>query len=278
MRLHRRPQAWLIALLALLGARHATAQAAHSPTAQAESSATAAARAAHERGLAAREKGDWQAARESFLEAWGHKRHWEIAVNLGEAEMKLGRWDDAVLHLSFVVADPGFLKRSPQLVEQERKQISAWLTEAESKIEARRRASEEERTDTAPPRRWVWIAGTFAGLAAVSLVSGGVVHAMAQGQVGEVAASLQTLPGQTGDPAAVRCAGDADATCRLNVERLRSADSMQSAATALFVTAGALAAATAALAVLWPSRRGDAPVVAPAVSAGGAGIAFSAAW
>ena len=277
MRQQRRPRVWPIVLLALFGASgSALAQAPAGASAQPPDGATAAARAAHERGLDAREKGDWPAAYEAFLSAWGHKRHWEIAVNLGEAEMQLGKYEDAVEHLSFTLKEPGFLQRSPQLVQSETAQISAWIADAESKLRARRAA--EVKVGSPPPRPWIWIAGAGAGLTTVSLVSGSILYAMAQSRVGEVNASLGTLPGQSGDPASVRCAGDASSTCRINRDRLRAADSMQSAGTGLFVTAGLVAAATAAAVVLWSDRRERGPVVAPVVSATGAGLSLSGAW
>lgn len=291
MRLHRRPHAWLIVSLALLGGGgRALAQAPRpgAPAAQAGDTGTAAARAAHERGLAARARGDWPAAYAAFVEAWERKHHWEIAVNLGEAEMVLGKYEDAVEHLSFAAGEPGFQRRSPDLVDVERQQISAWLESARGKIEARRRAAAavpapapEEGpppASTAAPRTWLWIAGVGAGLSATGIVSGATALAMSGGKVGEVEASLRGLPGNPGDPASVRCAGAAAATCHANEDRLRSADSLRSAATALFVTAGAVALTATVLAVLWPDRKQGAPVLAPVVSGGGAGFSLAAAW
>ncbi len=288
MRLHRRPHAWLIVSLALFGGGgRALAQSSHpgAPAAQARDAGTAAARAAHERGLAARARGDWPAAYAAFVEAWEHKHHWEIAVNLGEAEMVLGKYEDAVAHLSFAAGEPGFQGRSPHLVEAERQQISAWLEAARGKIEARRPAAAAPGPDEGPspasttaPRTWLWIAGVGASLSATGIVSGAAALAMAGGKVGEVEASLRGLPGNPGDPASVRCAGAAAATCDANEDRLRSADSMRSAATALFVTAGAVALTTTVLAVLWPDRKQGAPVLTPVVSRGEAGFSLAAAW
>lgn len=264
------------------------AAAAQAPKARSldEAAETAAARAAHLRGLAAREKGDWPEAYSAFLEAWTHKHHWEIAVNLGEAEMRQAKYEDARSHLLFARAEPGFLERSPELVTEETRQIDAWVADADAKIAAareraaRERAARERAAREAPPRRpWPWIVGVGGGLFATAVVSGGVMTAMANGKVAEVDASLQALPGKTGDPASVRCDGAAAAaTCGANQERLRSADSMQSAATGLFVTAGVVAAATAVLAVAWPERREGAPVVAPVIEKTGAGVAVSASW
>lgn len=277
MRLGRRPWGWL-PVLAVLFAASRPAAAQEAPPAPDPAAETAAARAAHLRGLDAREKGDWPAAREAFLEAWSHKHHWEIAVNLGEAEVRLGEYEEARGHLDFARSDPGFLDRSPELVAEESKQISAWIAEADAKIaEARKRAAAPP--PPAPRRAWPWIVGVGGGLFATAAVSGGVMMAMANGKVGEVTASLQALPGKSGDPASVRCDGSAAAaTCGANEERLRSADSMQSAATALFATAGVVAAATTVLAVVWPERRAGAPIVAPVVGKEGGGVAVAASW
>jgi hypothetical protein len=274
MRLHRGPRPWLVAGIALITWSGAALGQAPAPAGK---DATAAARAAHERGLAARQRRDWPAAHAALVEAWGHKRHWEIAVNLGEAEMELGRYEDAAEHLTFAMNEPGFLRRSPELVEAERSQISSWLKEAEAKIEAHR-SRRAAPPDRAQPRPWAWIAGVGGGMSVLGLVSGGALFAAAEGKVDEVTTSLRALPGQTGAPASVRCAGAGEVTCRLNEDRLRSADSMQQAATTLFVTAGAVALAATVLAVLWPDRKEGAPVVVPAVSPGSAGLAASASW
>jgi hypothetical protein len=46
-------------------------------------------------GTRALEAGRWEQARASFLAAWALKKHWQIAANLGDAEMKLGHYADA---------------------------------------------------------------------------------------------------------------------------------------------------------------------------------------
>ncbi|MEZ4310389.1 MAG: hypothetical protein R3F14_20295 [Polyangiaceae bacterium] len=65
-----------------------------------------------------------------------HKRHWEIAVNLGEAEMRIGRYEAAVEHLSLALNDPGFARRSKTHVDSERQPISEWIAEGHLPDEA----------------------------------------------------------------------------------------------------------------------------------------------
>src|SRR5262249_25066985 len=125
-----------LALALALATRAAVAQPppVSTGTARADDDGTAAARAAHLRGIAARKRGDFAAAYENFLSAWQKKRHWEIALNLGEAEMKLGKYEDAVQHLTFALSDPGFSARSPDLVTKEREEVSGWIEEASSRV------------------------------------------------------------------------------------------------------------------------------------------------
>jgi hypothetical protein len=49
-------------------------------------------------------RGQWEASRRAFLEAWKRKQHHAVAANLAEVEVKLGLWRDAAEHLKFALA------------------------------------------------------------------------------------------------------------------------------------------------------------------------------
>ncbi|MEZ4310390.1 MAG: hypothetical protein R3F14_20300 [Polyangiaceae bacterium] len=104
------------------------------------------------------------------------------------------------------------------------------------------------------------------------------MSAMAQDKVNEVKVLSTTLPGRPGEPASVRCAGDAAATCVANEERLRTADSLRSAGVGLLVTAGAVMVASAVIAVVGWKRGKPAAVVVPTAGPGAAGVVVSASW
>lgn len=63
--------------------------------------ATSAATRHYELGLAAARQGRWQQARDFFDKAWRLKQHYQIAANLGMAELKLGRHREAAIHLTY---------------------------------------------------------------------------------------------------------------------------------------------------------------------------------
>jgi len=58
-------------------------------------------------GNALFKKGDYGRARAAYLAAFALKRHWQIAGNLGDCEMKLGMFRDAAEHLAFAVREAG---------------------------------------------------------------------------------------------------------------------------------------------------------------------------
>lgn len=64
-------------------------------------------------GLKAAEAGRWDEARESFLRAWGARKHWQIAANLGRAEIMLKKHRDAAEHLTY------FLRNAPRETSKE---------------------------------------------------------------------------------------------------------------------------------------------------------------
>ncbi len=64
-----------------------------------------AARALYTRGAEHVERKDWKKAYVVLIEAWNIKRHWQIAMMLGWAEMELGKTRSAVEHLTMAAAD-----------------------------------------------------------------------------------------------------------------------------------------------------------------------------
>jgi hypothetical protein len=300
MSVHRRASVWIGILPLIGGASLAHAQpsppttaapvhsAAPSPSAAAgsvdgaaEAEAAAIARAAHLRGLAAREDDDWHRARAAFAEAWAHKRHWEIAINLGEAEMRTSRYEEAIGHLGYVLQEAGFLDRSPDLVEKEKATVLEWLAEARIKLEAQRAARTVPPKAAPPPpaplsRTWQLGVGVGAGLTVAGIVTSAVLLASASSKIDGVKSSLEALPGRPGDPGSVRCQGAGEAVCASNVERLRSADAMQAAGGGILLTSGLIAAATVVISALGTKR--SALMAAPAAGNGTVGLAVVGAW
>jgi hypothetical protein len=85
------------------------------------------ARARFNEGVALARRKDWPRAYTAFLEAWRLKEHPQIALNLGRAEIEIGKYYDATEHLSYCVshAEPG----DPDL-----KLAREFLAEAEKKV------------------------------------------------------------------------------------------------------------------------------------------------
>ena len=67
--------------------------------------ATQAAKEFVRQGTAEYTKQHWEAARVSFLKAWELKQHYAIAANLGDVELKLGRYREAAEHLKYTLAN-----------------------------------------------------------------------------------------------------------------------------------------------------------------------------
>ena len=63
------------------------------------------ARELHKEGDALYEKGDFARARAAYLGAWLLKKHWQIALNLGDVEVRLGLYRDAAEHLAFYLRE-----------------------------------------------------------------------------------------------------------------------------------------------------------------------------
>lgn len=85
------------------------------------------ARARFNEGVALARRKDWQRAYTAFLEAWRLKEHPQIALNLGRAEIEIGKYYDATEHLAYSVkhGEPG----DPDL-----KLAREFLAEAEKKV------------------------------------------------------------------------------------------------------------------------------------------------
>lgn len=114
--------------LALLGALSASQPAsAQAPAAPPPDVATVTRH--YEQGQEAARKKQWPQARQSFLEAWKLRPHYQIAANLGRAELMTGAYRDAAEHLAY------FLREAPADVgAEDRAQARQWLDEAKAKI------------------------------------------------------------------------------------------------------------------------------------------------
>jgi hypothetical protein len=80
-------------------------------------------------GVKAADQKQWEQARHAFQEAWKRKPHYQIAANLGRAELRAGKPRDAVEHLTY------FLREAPEDVRPEdRAEAQALLSEARAQI------------------------------------------------------------------------------------------------------------------------------------------------
>jgi hypothetical protein len=84
----------------------------------------------YEDGVAAAKLSQWAKAYESFRTAWKLKQHFQIAANLGRAELKLGKYRDAAEHLAY------FLREASGVSLEERQAAQAMLDEARAKVGA----------------------------------------------------------------------------------------------------------------------------------------------
>src|SRR5262249_19005102 len=115
---------WLIAALSMTAP-----SAAQSTPATNAGDATEKARELHTKGDMLYEQGDYQGAHAAYLAAWSLKKHYQIAGNLGDCEVRLGRYRDAAEHLSY------FLREYPANKPAERREDGRRLfEEARSKI------------------------------------------------------------------------------------------------------------------------------------------------
>ena len=124
----------LTSFLSLAGATIAATSAGQSPpkTATADTSNSAEAARHYEEGVKAAKSERWNKAHEEFLAAWKLKQHYQIAANLGRAELQIGKYRDAAEHLAY------FLREAPNVDGAERAAAQAMLDKARAKVGALR--------------------------------------------------------------------------------------------------------------------------------------------
>ena len=91
--------------------------------------ATDRARALHLEGAALFEQKKYDQAYVAFVAAWALKRHPQIAANLADCEVKLGKYRDAAEHFMFMVRDPNGESQPEEKQEAQRR-----LKEVQAKI------------------------------------------------------------------------------------------------------------------------------------------------
>jgi len=79
-------------------------------------------------GVAFAKKGEWEKAYQAFQSAWKLREHWQIAANLGRAELMTGRHVAAAEHLSF------FLREAKDISGPDRAAVQKLLNEAKQRI------------------------------------------------------------------------------------------------------------------------------------------------
>lgn len=113
---------------------------------------TAQAGVLYDQGAAAYKEQKWAQARAAFLAAWALEKHWQIAANLADTEIQLGRFRDAAEHAAF------YRKQSP---EDRHARADALLVKAKAKVLTLRIKTEPAGAD-------VWVDGQSAGRAPLS--------------------------------------------------------------------------------------------------------------
>jgi hypothetical protein len=147
-------EACFVALVAWMGG--STPARATPPNASVENPADQAALALqlYMEGCRARQAQRWEVARLLFLRAWGIQRHWQIAANLADTELVLGRYRDAAEHAAIFMHDA----RDVQDVEpRQRAEVERILVRAREKIGVI--------TVTAPPGAEIFINKSSVGKA-----------------------------------------------------------------------------------------------------------------
>lgn len=84
----------------------------------------------YEDGVRAAKLALWSKAYASFLTAWRLKQHYQIAANLGRAELELRKYRDAAEHLTY------FLREASDVHADEREAAQAMLDEARANVGA----------------------------------------------------------------------------------------------------------------------------------------------
>jgi hypothetical protein len=82
----------------------------------------------YKEGVKEATRGRWEKARDLFLEAFRRKPDFQIAFNLGQAELKVGQHVEAAEHLAL------FLREAQGVREEERRKAQTMLDEAERHV------------------------------------------------------------------------------------------------------------------------------------------------
>ena len=117
----------LLSAASMLAASPAPLFAQARPAGSAQPDPAAAARSRFSEGVAFAKKKEWQKAYQAFTEAWTLKVHPQIALNLGRAEIEIGKYRDAIGHLGYCTSQMEAKDPDLQLAKE-------WLAEAEKKV------------------------------------------------------------------------------------------------------------------------------------------------
>lgn len=230
-------------------------------------------------GIRALEAGRDAEAHAELLKAWELKRHWQIAANLGEVELRLGRYGEAVEHLEH------FLREAEGVREDEIRRAEGMLQEARRHVEAQRQQPAEPASPSAiavvaqgaggapqgvvaasggggevasgsRPLWWPAIAAAGVAFAGIGVGVGFTIAANAKDT--EAEALVRDLQGVTPRDRAVCPAGaeSSPATCATIGDLLEDKYRLKNAAIAGYA-AGGVAAVGAAVLAIWPIRVGE---------------------
>lgn len=125
--LQRTTPALLVAALALCAAQSTAAPSSKSPVTTSHDSDTTV-RDLMRTGVAEYKKGNLQAARDAFLQAWAIKPHYAIAASLAEVEMALGQYRSTAEHLEY------YLSNLPEELGDKRTAAETQLAEAKKHL------------------------------------------------------------------------------------------------------------------------------------------------
>lgn len=106
----------------------------------------------YDEGVVAFRKSKWAEARASFLAAWALKQHWQIAANLADCEVQLGRFREAAEHALY------YAKNAPA---DRRDRAAKLLIDASQKVAT-------VRIDVQPEGAEILVDGQSIGLAPLS--------------------------------------------------------------------------------------------------------------
>lgn len=243
-------------------------------------------------GIRALEAGRDAEARAELLRAWELKRHWQIAANLGEVELRLGKYREAAEHLEH------FLREAEGVRDEEIQRAEEMLREARRHVEAQPPAAKPPAAavvadtltagdarrgagllaggggEVAPgstPLLWPTIAA--AGIAAAGIGVGVGFTIAANAKDAEADDVLTEAAAMT--PVGQRvCPTGAPSACARLDRLLQEKESLTGVAMAGYAVGG-VAAVGAAILAIWPVRvgeRGGYVSVAPATGPGGGAL------